>query len=377
MSNGKENLNGMCSFDIAYNNLHQYELSEQEICSIFSKKIYQDIIATKAFQRLKNIHFLGSIDYTLPSNGARPNRRYTRYQHSLCVAHLALEFSNQCSDLTESQRNLCVISALLHDIGHAPLSHTLESVFVENTGISHHESGIRIIRGDVDIGKDLFETLQKWKIEPFDITCIISGKWKSPINDIFAHAINIDTIEAILRGSTYLYKKDMFFTARDVLYALITVINRDSVIDDKSVNILDNFWRLKGEVYSWLIQGDKGIIADYLCQDYMRKNILFNENSHTYYYGTEKELYRNHSKLFSELRKIGKKYYTDLIPNNTSIPCALRKFSINKDIPLVDVKSIRNRYVQQKYLCSKTFKQNNIDNGLKRFQEDSVSLSLF
>ncbi|QGQ19875.1 HD domain-containing protein [Cellulomonas sp. JZ18] len=60
---------------------------------------------------------------------------YSRLEHSLgvlgLVAHLAAD------DATTR------VAALLHDVGHAPLSHTLEGI----GGIDHHRTGARRVRG--------------------------------------------------------------------------------------------------------------------------------------------------------------------------------------------------------------------------------------
>jgi HD superfamily phosphohydrolase len=91
--------------------------------------LFAELVATPAFQRLKSIRFLGGIDYLLVRvpNGANRNIRYTRYQHSLGVARLALLYGNQ-RGLSFSERRILYVAALLHDVGHAPLSHSLEPV---------------------------------------------------------------------------------------------------------------------------------------------------------------------------------------------------------------------------------------------------------
>jgi HD superfamily phosphohydrolase len=59
--------------------------------------LFAELVATPAFQRLKSVRFLGGIDYLLvrSPNGIGRNIRYTRYQHSLGVARLALLYSEE------------------------------------------------------------------------------------------------------------------------------------------------------------------------------------------------------------------------------------------------------------------------------------------
>jgi hypothetical protein len=317
---------------------HSYHMTQAEIDSVFSKPVYRRIIRSKAFQRLKSIHFLGSIDYVLNPKIPKSNKRHTRYQHSLGVARLALQFS-MLRQLTERQESVCVVSALLHDIGHAPLSHSLESVFIEEYGIGHHIVAEKIILGDVSIGKDLHSVLIEFEINPIEIMEVINGTGPEPYNEIFNYAINIDTIEAILRSSTYMFKNMIFWPPHEVLNALV---KRDS----EAMPILDSFWLLKGEVYQKLINHQMGVLADYVCQDYMRTNkSSFFED---YYYSTEGELEKKHPNLFSRLKMLTTVDPRELLPYTSEILFVNRKFHINSDVPLDTVRSINSRYTQTK-----------------------------
>lgn len=115
-----------------------------------------ELVNTNAVKRLNGISFLGGIDYYLVphSNGCPTNKRYTRYQHSLGVAAIALFVANRL-DLSTADRKIAVAVAILHDVGHAPLSHTLEPIFEENFGLNHHRATEEIILGRVNIGKDV------------------------------------------------------------------------------------------------------------------------------------------------------------------------------------------------------------------------------
>ena len=57
-------------------------------------RLLMELIETPAVQRLKEIRFLGAIDYrrVRRPNGKPGAIRYTRYQHSLGVMHLALRY---------------------------------------------------------------------------------------------------------------------------------------------------------------------------------------------------------------------------------------------------------------------------------------------
>src|SRR5690242_11637 len=94
-----------------------------------------DIIQHPYYQRLRRIHqmALACLVY--------PGATHTRLHHSLGAYHLmslALqELRNKGVAITQEEETAAKIAILLHDIGHGPYSHSLESTIVE--GISHEE----------------------------------------------------------------------------------------------------------------------------------------------------------------------------------------------------------------------------------------------
>ncbi len=86
-----------------------------------------EILEHPFFQRLRNIKQLGFSEYVFP--GAT----HTRYLHSIGVMHIATLvfnglFKDQSSREVQRLRESLRLGCLLHDIGHAPLSHSTESV---------------------------------------------------------------------------------------------------------------------------------------------------------------------------------------------------------------------------------------------------------
>ena len=84
------------------------------------------IIDSLYFQRLRNIRQLGLLDYVFP--GALHNR----FNHSLGVMQIADKMVTSLQEknykILNGKRKLIRMAALLHDIGHYPLSHLVESV---------------------------------------------------------------------------------------------------------------------------------------------------------------------------------------------------------------------------------------------------------
>lgn len=91
-------------------------------------KLELDIISTPIFQRLRNIKQLGIAHYVFP--GALQ----TRFNHSIGVLHYADQMvcSLQKKDYLKGSREKIRIAALLHDIGHYPLSHITEKAIIKD-----------------------------------------------------------------------------------------------------------------------------------------------------------------------------------------------------------------------------------------------------
>lgn len=98
--------------------------------SIYYSDAEVAVLDTPEYQRLRAIKQLGFAEFSFP--GATHNR----YLHSVGVAHLAglafdaifkaIPFSNNAAKLR--MRQAFRLGALLHDVGHGPLSHTTEQV---------------------------------------------------------------------------------------------------------------------------------------------------------------------------------------------------------------------------------------------------------
>ena len=127
-----------------------------------ANQLIVNLIDTKEFQRLRFIRQMG-LAYL-----AYPSALHSRFEHSLGVAFLAKRFLDKILSLKvqftgplfdeffdELKENyaLTIVAALLHDIGHGPLSHACEEV----TSVSHEKWNKEIIFGDTEINKCLLE----------------------------------------------------------------------------------------------------------------------------------------------------------------------------------------------------------------------------
>lgn len=117
------------------------------------------IIDTQEFQRLRNIQQLSTCEFVFPS------ATHTRFAHSLGAYHLACELTSSIQEvqpglLSNADAELVQLGALLHDIGHPPYSHLLETPEVFATFHSHEHWGRILLESeDSEIGKVLKDVL--------------------------------------------------------------------------------------------------------------------------------------------------------------------------------------------------------------------------
>ena len=243
-----------------------------------------DLVATSAFQRLKEIRFLGAIDYRrVPRPNGKPrSTRYTRYQHSLGVMRLARLYCTQ-RELPLTDTRLVCVAALLHDVGHPPLSHSMEPVFKERFGIDHHGATESIISGHGILGKDVFSTLRYHRINIERLISVISGE-SSEFDGFFDGPINFDTIEGVLRSCAYLRQASTIPSPDTVTEA---AIRRESK-DDR--DMVDAFWKQKNWVYKNIINSQDGVLSDYACRFFLRRNI--GRIGRDSFFATEAEIFR-------------------------------------------------------------------------------------
>src|SRR5512138_215113 len=105
--------------------------------TVAEDKLIVDLIDSAEFQRLRRIRQLGLAMFTY--QGAE----HSRFTHSIGVMHLMTRVLNLLSShhtIAEEARILGRAGALLHDLGHGPLSHVVEKVFH-----FHHEDWTRRI----------------------------------------------------------------------------------------------------------------------------------------------------------------------------------------------------------------------------------------
>jgi HD superfamily phosphohydrolase len=152
-----------------------------------------DLIDTAPFQRLRRIRQLGPAFLTF--HGAESSR----FTHSLGVLHLARLALNQLENLQSDlaqQRPLLFAAALLHDVGHAPLSHSGEEMY----GLLHETWSARLVLEHPDLRDRLEAT--KPGLAGAVATLLETGQTEpAAIGALVSSQLDCDRLDYLLRDS--------------------------------------------------------------------------------------------------------------------------------------------------------------------------------
>lgn len=260
--------------------------------------LFEAIIEQSAFQRLRSIKQLGFGEFSFP--GATHNR----YLHSLGVGHLAGQifdsifqgFPFKKPEAKWRLRQCTVLAALLHDIGHGPLSHTTEEVMpmlselkvpcyagLDDRQATHEDYTIKFIT-DSDLSIELKK--QFVDIDPIHVACLIDRKIVPEDDFFFVNGVNLRPILSQIISSEldadrmdYLVRDSHFTGATygkvDVDW-LIASLGYHQVedrlqlaINRKALYTFDDFLISRHHMYLQVYFHHKAIVYDEILQRYL------------------------------------------------------------------------------------------------------------
>jgi hypothetical protein len=145
------------------------------------------------FQRLRRIRQLGL------AHLAYPGADHSRYSHSLGVMETCRKMLDRLAldvSIDPDARCVCLIAALLHDLGHGPFSHVFERV----TGVKHEELTTRVI---LDPQSEIQQVLVEHSRElPARVCSMLSGAWPLQfMNDLISSTLDADRFDYLLRDN--------------------------------------------------------------------------------------------------------------------------------------------------------------------------------
>ncbi len=181
-------------------------------------EILNRLVQTYEVQRMKDISSLGA-KCTHPD--------LNRYAHSKGACKIAMDLIRAVNGKLERQgmqdtdlENALYVAALLHDVGHAPLSHSFERI-AGAMGVKkdHEDWSQEIILGDTDVNKILCEYSSEFPHQVADMLFPKNGK--SFYHLLASSQFDVDRIDYLKRDSQFQPKVRGDFDYNKLKYALI------------------------------------------------------------------------------------------------------------------------------------------------------------
>ena len=185
-----------------------------------------DIIEHPYFQRLRRIKQLGLTDFVYP--GAL----HTRFHHAVGAMHLmdnALQtLSSKNNQISDKEYEASLIAILLHDIGHGPFSHALETTIFQN--VSHEQLSVHIMHQL----NDVFDGRLSLAIQ------IFSNQYpRRFFHQLVSSQLDVDRLDYLNRDSFYTGVLEGKIGA-DRIIKMLNVADDRLVVEEKAIYSIEN-----------------------------------------------------------------------------------------------------------------------------------------
>jgi hypothetical protein len=209
-------------------------------------EIIFDLIEHPYFQRLRRIKQLGL------SCMVYPGTHHTRFEHALGAVHLMRSAISVLKlkghRITDEEADAVTIAILLHDIGHGPYSHVLESTVVP--GVSHEKISIllmeelnRQFNGQLDMAIRIFKNQYPKKF----------------LHQLVSSQLDMDRLDYLSRDSFFSGVSEGVISA-DRIIKMLNVRNDELVVDIKGIYSIEKFLIARRLMY-WQVYLHKTVLA--------------------------------------------------------------------------------------------------------------------
>ena len=209
--------------------------------------LLRQIIAHPYFQRLERIRQLGTSTFVYPS------AQHTRRSHSIGAYHLCKEAFRTLAEkgefLFDSEVEQTEAAILMHDLGHAPYSHVLESVFTPN--ISHEDISLLLmqrinedLRGELNMAVSIFkdEHPKRW------------------LHELLSSQLDVDRLDYLRRDSFHTGVHEGNIGTERIIKMLAVSEDGHLVVNHKGLYSVENYLMTRRLMY-WQVYLHKTTVA--------------------------------------------------------------------------------------------------------------------
>lgn len=274
-----------------------------------------DLISHPYFQRLRRISQMG-LSYLV-----YPGAHHTRFHHALGCVHLmqmavrSLRFKGV--SISDEEAEALYIAILLHDIGHGPFSHALESNIIEE--ISHEQISLLFMqrlnaefKGQLQLAIDIF-----------------SGNYPRPFfNQLISSQLDIDRLDYL--------KRDSFYTGvtegnvnNQRLIAMLNVKDDLLVVEEKGIYSVEKFLLSRRLMYWQVYLHKTSLGAEVLLVNILKRAKALSSQNRLDKVHNKLDYFVEHPKALSSNPEKALDFYAQLDDND--VISALKKWMAQDD----------------------------------------------
>ncbi len=312
-----------------------------------------DIIEHPFFQRLRRISQTGLLNLIFP--GAT----HTRFHHAIGAMHLmftAIEtLKLKGVSISKEEEKSALLAILLHDVGHGPFSHALESMFMDDW---HHERLSLLLMNKLN---EEFSGELTTAIEMFQ------GKYhRKFFNQLISSQLDVDRLDYLKRDSFYTGVSEGNINTQRII-SMMNVSNDELVVDAKGVYSIENYLTARMFMYWQVYYHKTAALSEYMlvkilqrAKELVAEGVMLEATENLKYF-----LYRN---KFEDSSAEDILRFTQLDDND--IVHAMKLWQFEDDFLLsYYCKSIMERQFQKTVISSKPFDQEWIDEKINKVND--------
>ncbi|MEY3946546.1 MAG: hypothetical protein RJB03_1252 [Bacteroidota bacterium] len=205
-----------------------------------------EIISHPWFQRLRRINQM-AMSYLV-----YPGAVHSRLHHALGAYHLMhnalYELRQKGVEVTEEEEQAAKIAILLHDMGHGPFSHALESLLVEN--LEHEALSLLIMQ---ELNREMSGKL-KMAIEVFQDTYP-----KKFLHQLISGQLDVDRMDYLTRDSYFTGVIEGMIGC-DRILKMLTVHEGALMVEEKGIYTIEEFLVSRRLMY-WQVYQHKTVLS--------------------------------------------------------------------------------------------------------------------